>query len=136
MADDIRKLEQIGTRSGPTVAAIGHAIDFYEQIGPARKAERIKYLLNYTLRFLSGTPRVRVTTERDPDLRTGLARISVEGLSGGELMTRLRERHDIYTFGGFPDTPDGVYICPNVFNSRAHMDRFAAAIILIASAQP
>lgn len=41
---DIRKLERIGTRCGPTIAAIGQAIDFYEQIGPSRKAARVKYL--------------------------------------------------------------------------------------------
>ncbi|MEQ1489057.1 MAG: aminotransferase class V-fold PLP-dependent enzyme [Terricaulis sp.] len=132
-ADDIRKFEQIGTRSGPTIAAIGHAIDFYEQIGPARKLARMKYLLNHAIGLLSGTPRVRVITERDPGLRTGLARVSVEGMSGAALMNGLRDGFDIYTFGGFSDAPDGVYICPNVFNSRAQIDRFAAAIIAIAS---
>ena len=47
--DDITKFEQIGTRCGPTLAAIGQAIDLYQQIGPDRKAARVKYLTSVVI---------------------------------------------------------------------------------------
>ncbi len=131
-AGDIRKFEDIGTRSGPTLAAIGQAIDFYEKIGPARKASRLRYLLNIALTGLEGAPGVRVATERDPDRRAGLARIMVSGATGVDLTSALQERFQIFTYGNFPGPHDGVYISPNVFNSARDMEWFTHAIRTIA----
>ncbi len=132
-ASDIRKFEDIGTRCGPTVAAIGQAIRFYEQIGPARKEARVRYLLGIVMKELDGHKGVAVITERDEAKRTGLARISVEGFTGRELAKKLLDDHDIYTYGNFPGPYDGVYISPNLFNSARGMYRFSQAIKQIAS---
>lgn len=132
-ADDIRKFEDIGTRSGPTIAAIGQALDFYEQLGPERKAARVRYLLSLVMDNLERVSGVRVITEPDVRKRTGLARIAVEGMSGRDLTTTLREEFDIYTYGNFPGPNDGVYISPNVFNSSDHMTAFSNAIRQIAA---
>ncbi|CAK9039504.1 Probable ABC transporter ATP-binding protein NosF [Durusdinium trenchii] len=110
-ADDIRKFEDIGTRSGPTIAAIGQALDFYEQLGPERKAARVRYLLSIVMDNLSRVNRVRVITEPDERKRTGLARVAVEGMSGRDLTTTLREEFDIYTYGNFPGPNDGEIVC-------------------------
>ncbi len=132
-ADDIRKFEDIGTRSGPTIAAIGQALDFYEQLGPERKAARLRYLLSIVTDNLERVNGVRMITEPDVRKRSGLARIVVEGMSGRDLTTTLREEFDIYTYGNFPGPHDGVYISPNVFNSGDHMTALSNAIRSIAA---
>ena len=132
-ANDIRKFEDIGTRSGSTIAAIGQAIDFYEQLGPERKAARVRYLLSLVMDDLGRVEGVTVITEPDVKKRSGLARIVVDGVSGADLTTMLREEFDIYTWGNWPGVNDGVYISPNVFNSSGHMAAFSSAIKEIAA---
>ena len=132
-ADDIRKFEDIGTRNGSTLAAIGQAIDFYQQIGPENKAARVRYLLSLVMEELKSVRRVSVITELDERHRAGLARIVVAGITGSDLTTRLREQYGIYTWGNWPGEYDGVYISPNIFNSATHMVAFADAIKDIAA---
>ncbi len=131
-AGDISKFERIGTRDGAAVAAIGQAIDFYEQIGPERKAARLKYLLERTMAGLSDASGVRVVTEPDPDRRAGLARVVVDGWTGKDLTRTLLDRYSFFVYGNFPGELDGVYISPNVFNSPGEIDRFVDAVREIA----
>ena len=135
-ATDIRKFEAIGTRSGPTLAAIGQAIDFYEQIGPLRKAARLRYLSSLVIDGLKNEKRVRIITESDPKKRSGLARVVVEGMSGAALTKQLREEFLIYTWGNWPGEHDGVYFSPNVFNSARQMTSFVSAIKALAARVP
>ncbi|MEM8497163.1 MAG: aminotransferase class V-fold PLP-dependent enzyme [Pseudomonadota bacterium] len=131
-ANDIRKFEDIGTRSGASIAAIGQAIDFYEHIGVERKAARLRYLLSIIQKQLDGVAGVRFISEPDPRRRAGLARIAVAGVSGTDLTTTLREEFGIYTWGNWPGANDGVYVSPNVFNSESDVTAFAQAVIQIA----
>jgi len=126
--NDIRKFEDIGTRSGSTLAAIGQALDFYEQLGPSRKAARVKYLASIVIDQLANVPKVSVITESDPARRTGLTRIMINGVTGRDLTRSLQDDFGIFTWGNWPGEHDGVYISPNVFNSTSHMHRFAEAI--------
>lgn len=135
-AGDIRKFEEIGTRSGPTLAAIGQAIDFYEEVGPERKHARVRYLLELIISGLKGVDRVKVVTERNPRLRTGLARVMIEGVQGPDFAGALNKQHQIFTFGGFPGPHQGVYVSPNIFNSAEDMRRFVAAVKEIAASPP
>ncbi len=132
-AGDIRKFEAIGTRSGPTIAAIGQALEFYEQVGPANKAARMRYLSSLVQSALEDVAGVRFITERNPALRTGLARVAVDGMTGKALTSTLRDDYRINTYGNFPGPDDGVYISPNLFNSARHMQVFATAIREIAA---
>lgn len=133
-ADDVRKFESIGTRDGASVAAIGQAIDFYEHIGPERKAARLRYLLEQTFERLEGVDGVQVVTEADPARRAGLGRVIVEGWTGRELTAELLDRFGFFIYGNFPGPLDGVYVSPNVFNTLSDIDRFADAIRTIAAA--
>jgi len=67
-SSDIRKFEDLGTRSFPIEQGIGEAINFHEGIGSARKQQRIHYLKNYwasrvqTVAKVNCTPRsIRAT---------------------------------------------------------------------------
>ena len=132
-ADDIRKFETIGTRSGPTIAAIATALDFYEQVGPANKAARMRYLAQLVENDLKDVERVQFITEKEPSQRTGLARVALNGVTGLDLTSMLREEFGIYTYGNFPGPNDGVYISPNLFNTPHQMSAFSSAIRAIAA---
>jgi selenocysteine lyase/cysteine desulfurase len=128
LASDARKFERIGTRSGPTVAAIGQALDFYEAVGPKRKEARLRYLLNYLIDRLAEEPRVRFITDLEAGRRTSLARVTIQGWTGPELETAFRERFGIRVWGHFGDEWDGIYVSPNLFNLPPQLDRFIRAV--------
>ncbi|MEM7707242.1 MAG: aminotransferase class V-fold PLP-dependent enzyme [Pseudomonadota bacterium] len=132
--EDIRKYESIGTRDGAAVAAIGQAIDFYEHIGPERKADRLRALLAFLMTRLENVRGVEVIGEADESRRAGLARVVVDGWTGTDLTRTLRERFGFYVFGNFPGPKDGVYVSPNVFNTTNHLTRFSEAINVLSNA--
>lgn len=132
LSTDIRKFEEVGTRSGATIAAIGQALDFYEAVGPERKEARLRFLGNYLLEQLADMPKVRCFADGDATRRGSLMRILVDGLKGPEVEKTLRERYAIWTFGNFGPPWDGIYVSPNLFNLTADLDRFVEAMRQIA----
>jgi len=129
---DVRKYEDVGTRAGAPLAAIGQALDFHELVGPARKAARLRFLLDHAVARLAGVPGVRTYT--DAERRGGLARVAVDGVKGPALARALRERHGIWVYAGFDDAWGGTYVSPNLFNTPAHLDAFADAVRAVARA--
>lgn len=134
-ANDIRKYEDIGTRPGAPIAAIGQALEFHETIGPAQKAARLNYLLGRAIDPLAGTPGVTVYSDQQPARRL-LARVTVAGWTGVALANALRDQHGLFTFGGFSDRWGGCYLSPNLFNSVEQMARFTRAIESLAVSPP
>ncbi len=132
---DPRKFERIGTRSGPTIAAIGQALDFYESIGPARKAARLRYLLQVLIDALADATGIRVITDRVPERRGSLARVVVTGWSGTEVEQALRKK-GFWTYGGFDDAHSGVYVSPNLFNTPTELQRLAGLLRELARESP
>ncbi len=134
-ATDVRKFEDIGTRPGAPIAAIGQALDFHETVGAEQKAARISYLLGLAIDPLAGVPGVAVYSDALA-ARRSLARVTVAGWPGVPLANALRDRYGLYTFGGFDDRWGGIYVAPNLFNTPAQMARFVAAIRELAAAPP
>jgi isopenicillin-N epimerase len=134
-ATDIRKFEDIGTRPGAPIAAIGQALDFHESIGAEQKAARRSYLLGLAIDSLAGVKGVTVYSDARPERRS-LARVTVAGWAGVPLANALRDRYGLYTFGGFSDRWGGCYLSPNLFNTPAQMNRFASAIRELAATPP
>ena len=62
---DIRKFEEIGTRSATPRLAIGEAILFHNGIGGRRKEARLRYLSRYWMNRLKDLPNVRFNTSFD-----------------------------------------------------------------------
>lgn len=130
---DIRKFEQIGTRAGAPLAAIGQALDFHEAVGPSRKAARLRYLGSYVIEQLRDAPGIQCFTDGDERRRGSLMRILVKDLSGEVVEKQLRDKYGIWTFGRLGSEWDGIYISPNLFNLPAQLDRFAKAMREIAA---
>lgn len=75
--------------------AVAEAFDFHLGIGKGRVRDRIHELNGALKEGLTGMDHVRLHTPRDPALSSGIVCFSVRGMSRGEVVDRLLERHRI-----------------------------------------
>ncbi len=127
-ADDIRKFEHLGTRSFPIEQAIGHAIDFHEMIGSARKAARLDYLKRYWMEAVQDLPRVRFGTPRAQPWSYALGLFAIEGMDPTEVANRLFDEYKIHTVAINWENIHGVRVTPNVYTLTSDLDRLIEAI--------
>src|SRR3989449_3165016 len=73
MNANIRKFEEIGTHPAANHNAIAEALNFYEAIGPERKAARLRFLRDRWAKRLEKLPGVKILTSYDPAMSCGLA---------------------------------------------------------------
>ncbi len=127
-ADDIRKFEHLGTRSFPIEQAIGHAIDFHEMIGGARKAARLDYLKRYWMEAVQDLPRVRFGTPPQQPWSYALGLFAIEGMEPVEIANRLFNEYKIHTVAINWENIHGVRVTPNVYTLTSDLDRLIEAI--------
>jgi selenocysteine lyase/cysteine desulfurase len=126
---NIRKFEAIGTHSHAEKAAVGQAIDFYESIGPERKAARLRYLKNYWATQLKGEPRIRFGVSLAPEHSAASIHIGIDGIEGGALSRWMIEKKRIWVYGPIRSSAvDGVYVAPNLYTRLSELDLFVAAM--------
>lgn len=131
--DDIRKLNHTGTHPVHTDLAIGDAIDFHEAIGTPRKEARLRYLQNYWVSKVRGTPNVILNTPSDPLRSCAIANVGVDGMKPGDLARTLMERHRIWTVAIDGAGVHGVRVTPHVYTTTAELDVFVTALREIAA---
>jgi len=127
-SDNIRKFESLGTRSFPAELAISHAIDFNNIIGIKRKEERLRYLKNYWMEKVAGLPKVKLFTSMKPEYSCGLGNFGIEGLKGGDIVSKLISRYKIHTTSMAVENVDGVRITPHVYTMTYELDRLVKAV--------
>lgn len=128
-AGDIRKFEAVGTRSWSEIAAVGQALDFYEAIGPARKAARLRYLKNYWASQLKNEPRVRLGVSLAPEHSCGSVHAGIAEIDGRSLSRWMIEKKRIWVYGPIKsDLLDGIYVAPNLYTRLGELDLFVAAM--------
>jgi len=121
---NIRKFEEIGTHPAANHNAIAEALDFYDGIGPDRKAARLRYLRDRWAKRLERVPGVKLLTPYDPAQSCGLASFTPAQLDVGKLAGHLYDRHRIIvTPIGHPEF-NCLRITPNVYTTLAEVDRF------------
>ncbi len=126
---NIRKFESIGTHSYAEIAATGQAIDFYEDIGPERKAARLRYLKNYWANQLRDEPRVRFGVSLAPEHSAGSVHVGIEGIEGGALSRWMIEKKRIWVYGPIRSSAvNGVYVAPNLYTRLSELDLFVQAM--------
>ena len=91
-SSNIRKFEDLGTRSFPIEQGIGEAINFHQAIGSRRKQERIFYLKNYWATRVCEIPGVKLHTSLDPKFSCAICGVSIDGMTPGALNTDLFDR--------------------------------------------
>ena len=125
--NDIRRFEDIGTRTPANRVAIAEAITFNESIGIERKSARLRYLKERWANRLRQLPKVRFYTSLDPAESCAIATIGVEGLDTDKLAAHLLDKWGIIVSAiKHPDKlVDGIRIVVNVSLTVREIDTFA-----------
>jgi selenocysteine lyase/cysteine desulfurase len=125
--NDIRRFEDIGTRTPANRVAIAEAITFNEGIGIERKSARIRYLKERWANRLRQFPKVRFYSSLDPAESCGVATFGIEGMHMAKLTEHLLDKWGIIVSPiKHPDgLIDGIRIVVNVSLSAREIDTFA-----------
>jgi isopenicillin-N epimerase len=125
--NDIRRFEDVGTRTPANRVAIAEAITFNEGIGIERKSARIRYLKDRWANRLRKLPRVRFYSSLEPSESCGIATFGIEGMDMAKLMEHLLDKWGIVvTPSKHPDgLVDGIRVAVNVSLSAKEIDYFA-----------
>jgi selenocysteine lyase/cysteine desulfurase len=132
-SSDIRKFEELGTRSFPIEQGIGEAINFHEGIGSKRKEERIRYLKDYWALKVQKIPKVKLHTSLNPKYSCAICGVSIDGMTPGELDTALFEKYKIHTVGIVWENISCVRVTPHVYTTSTDLDKLVKAIGEVAS---
>jgi len=132
-SSDIRKFEELGTRSFPIEQGIGEAVNFHEGIGSKRKEERIRYLKDYWASKVQQIPKVKLHTSLNPKYSCAICGVSIDGMTPGELDTALFEKYKIHTVGIVWENISCVRVTPHVYTTLPDLDKLVNAIGEIAS---
>jgi len=127
-ADNIRKFENIGTRSFAIEQAIGSAIDFHQAIGSARKEARLQYLKRYWVDRVKDLPKVRCYTATDDMHSRALFNFGIEGMDAGPVHNWLFRYYKIHTSPIKWEKVNGVRITPHVYTRINELDRLVEAV--------
>jgi len=129
---NIRKFENIGTRSFPIEQGIGEAVNFQLAIGTKRKEERIRYLKNYWAEKVQHLPKVKLHTSLKPEYSCAICGISIDGMTPGELDSALFSRYKIHTTSIVIENIKCVRVTPHVYTTLPDLDKLVRAIEEIA----
>jgi len=130
---DVRKFENLGTRSFPIEQGIGEAINFHEGIGSKRKEERIRYLKNYWASRVQHIPKVKLHTSLKPEYSCAICGVTVDGMTPIELDNALFTEYKIHTVGIVWENISCVRVTPHVYTTLNDLDKLVKAIGEIAS---
>ena len=130
--DNIRKFENIGTRSFAIEQAIGSAIDFHNAIGAARKEARLKYLKQYWVDQVKDVDKVKFYTSTNPDHSGALFNFGIEGMDAGPVHNSLFGTHKIHTSPIKWEKVNGPRITPHVYTKKYDLERLVEAINVVA----
>jgi len=130
---DIRKFENIGTRSFPIEQGIGEAVNFQNAIGSKRKEERIRYLKNYWATKVQHIPKVKLHTSLKAEYSCAICGVSVDGMTPAELDGALFNQYKIHTVGINYENIHCVRITPHVYTTLNDLDKLVKAITEIAA---
>lgn len=131
-SSDIRKFENLGTRSFPIEQGIGEAIAFHTAIGSKRKEERIRYLKNYWATKVKEVPGVRIHTSLKDAYSCAIAGVTIDGLTPAELDQQLFSKYKIHTVGIVWENIRCVRVTPHVYTRPADLDVLVDALTTIA----
>ena len=139
-SSDIRKFENLGTRSFPAEQAIGDAIDFHNAIGIKRKEARLRYLKNYWVERVKDYPKVKIHISLLPQYSCALGSFSIDGIKVGDISTELATKHKITNtpidYNDYQKNVQVIRVTPNVYTSLADLDKLVDAIKHIADNPP
>jgi selenocysteine lyase/cysteine desulfurase len=125
--NDIRRFEDIGTRTPANRVAIAEGLTFNESIGIERKSARLRYLKERWANRLRQIEKVRFYTSLDPTESCAIATIGIEGMDTDKLTAHLLDKWGIIVSAiKHPEgIIDGIRIVVNVSLTVREIDTFA-----------
>ena len=127
-SEDIKKFENLGTRSFALEQAIGHAADFYNYIGAERKFDRLCILKERWVNQFKNNPKVKINSPQNRAFGGAIGNIEIINTKPEELDNFLFNQYKIHTVGINWENIHGVRITPNVYTSLYDIDRLIEAI--------
>ena len=127
-SEDIRKFENLGTRSFAIEQAIGEAINFHQMIGAKRKQARLQFLKTYWAEKALKLPGVKMGTSLKPEFSCGISLLQVEGKTPKEIHDFLFRKYKIHTVPINWENIHGVRVTPNVYTRLQDLDRLHLAL--------
>ena len=127
-ADDVLRLNHIGTHPVATDLAIANAIDYYQAIGAERKEARLRYLQNYWSSQVRTMKHVIVNTPADSARACGIANVGVTTMKPADLAKTLLDKYKIWTVAIAYANVHGCRIAPNVYTTISELDSLVKAI--------
>lgn len=125
---DIRKFENLGTRSFPIEQAVGQAYHFHQMLGSERKGARLHYLKNYWMEQVKSLPGVKLHTSLDPRFGCAIGVFSVEGKKPEEVEAHLFNSHKIHTVAINWENIHVVRVTPHVYTMTYELDKLVQGI--------
>lgn len=132
---DIRKYENLGTRSFAIEQAIGNAIDFYEMIGAERKFNRLYELQHYWTERVKDHPNVQINHPMDKHYSGALGNVGIKNKKPEDLASFLFEAYKIHCVAINWENIHGVRITPNVYTTKAELDKLVKGILEFADSK-
>lgn len=128
--NDISRLNHIGTHPVHTDLAINNAIDYYEQLGGARKEARLRWLQHYWTDKVRHLPGVVLNTPEGDARSCGIANVGIKGMKPALLAETLLKKYKIYTVAidYAEGNVQGCRITPNVFIMPPDLDVLVNAL--------
>jgi selenocysteine lyase/cysteine desulfurase len=125
--EDIRKFELYGTWP-ETILGIEDAVAFHNAIGAERKEARLRSLTHYWVDAVRQIPGIRFHTSFRNSC--SITCVELDGVKTPALRNWLLEKHGILTMDVTRRTREfaGIRISPGLSNTKAELDRFAAAL--------
>jgi selenocysteine lyase/cysteine desulfurase len=134
-SENIRKFENLGTRSFPIEQGIGEAIAFHMAIGKKRKEDRIRYLKNYWASRVIDIPGVTINTSMKDAYSCAICGVSIQGMTPAQLDSQLYSGYKIHTVGIVWENISCVRITPHVYTRLEDLDQLVIAIKTIAASK-
>jgi len=125
---DIRKFENLGTRSFAIEQGIGVAIDFHHMIGSERKDLRLHYLKNYWAERVLDLPNVHLRTPLSKDWSGAIGLLAIDGKKPGDVSSFLHNSYKIHSVSIEWENIQGVRLTPNVYTTTRDLDLLVRAI--------
>jgi isopenicillin-N epimerase len=123
--NDIRKFEDVGTRTQANRVVMAEALTFNEGIGIERKSARLRYLKERWANRLKANPRVRFLTSLDPAESCAIASINIAGVDMPKMATLLHDEYGIVVSHMKHARFEGFRIVPNIHMTIGEIDYFA-----------
>ncbi len=127
-SENIRKFENLGTRSFPAEMATGYSLELHNLIGSKRKNERLFYLKNYWMERVKDLPGIKIYTPTRPKFSGAIGNFGFEGKKANDLVGKLFNDYKIHTTGIEWEKVNGVRVSPNVYTLESELDKLVGAI--------